>query len=309
MIGSTGRVPVGDVELRARAAALAGIGGWQCDLRTDGITWTPEVFDLFGLPPCRRPDRRETLGMYAEEAQAALGRLRTRAIQDCGRFTLDAEIVRTDGARRWIRIVAGTIAHDGRAAYLYGTKQDITEERLRWDDMRRLAECDGLTGLANRRMFQSAFLDCPFAAPSLHPVGALLLIDVDGFKQVNDRFGHAAGDRSLRVMAERLRARFPEALMIARIGGDEFAVVLPAGRSSVTREAIDAQFDVLCAPILWQDGLLDVSASAGLAFIRDPFGFDAEAAFVAADSALYAAKRAGRGTYRIAAAGAIGAAA
>jgi diguanylate cyclase (GGDEF)-like protein len=299
-----------DGALHARAAALSGIGSWQCDLRTETIGWTREVFGLFGVPTGLRIDRRETLGMYAEESREALDRLRSRAIEQCGRFSLDAQIVTADGAPRWIRIVAGTISEGGRAAILYGTKQDVTDERARWEDLRRLAECDGLTGLANRRMFQTAFLDCPFAAPALHPAGALLLVDVDGFKQVNDRFGHAAGDRCLRVMAERLRTRFPDALMIARIGGDEFAVLLPAGRGTVTRALIDTGFDMLCAPILWQDGLLDVSASAGLAFIGDPHGFNAEAAFAAADGALYRAKRAGRGTYRIAgAAGTIGRAA
>jgi len=290
-----------DPDLRARATALAGIGSWQCDLRSDSLAWTPEVFDLFGFEANRRLDRRETLGMYTEESRHALGRLRTQAIRQCGRFSLDAQIVRTDGATRWVRIVAGTMARGNRPVSLYGTKQDVTEERLRWEEMRRLAECDALTGLANRRKFQSAFLDCPFLAPALRPLGGLLLVDVDGFKQVNDRFGHAAGDQCLRIVAERLLAGFPEALMIARIGGDEFAILLPAGRACLKRSTIAARFDMLSAPILWQDELLDVSASAGLAFVPDPHGVDAGSVFAAADNALYAAKRAGRGTYRIAA--------
>jgi diguanylate cyclase (GGDEF)-like protein len=304
MVRPSPRLDVGrdvdpDLDLRTRAAALAGIGSWQCDLQAETINWTSEVYDLFALPG-GRVDRRETLAMYTEESRLALDLLRTRAISQCGRFSLDARIVRGDGVMRWIRIVGGTMSQNGRALYLYGTKQDVTEERARWEDMRRLAECDALTGLSNRRMFQTAFLDCPPAAPALHPVGALLLVDVDGFKQVNDRFGHAAGDRCLRVMAERLVAAFPEALMIARIGGDEFGIVLPAGCGSLAKGGIVTAFDVLRAPILWGDQLLDVSASFGLALVHDPERLDAEATFAAADGALYEAKRAGRGMYRIA---------
>ncbi|MDB5663213.1 MAG: diguanylate cyclase [Sphingomonas bacterium] len=287
-------------DLHARAAALAGIGAWECDLRTETLTWTSVVFDLFGIAGGSRIDRRDIIGMYCEESRAELERLRSHAIEHRRGFSLEARIYRPDGEMRWMRLTAGTTTASGRSTHLYGTKQDITEERARWEALRRLAEQDALTGLSNRGQFQTRFLHAPAAAP-IGPLGALLLFDVDGFKQVNDKWGHAAGDACLAKVAARLSAGFPDALMIARIGGDEFAVLTRAGppRWSLDR-AVRKQLMMLAEPMVWRDQLLDVSASAGVAPAGNPGAYDAEALFAAADAALYCAKRAGRSTYRTA---------
>jgi diguanylate cyclase (GGDEF)-like protein len=296
---SPGLMP--QVELQARALELAGIGSWQCDLHTDVLTWTGNVFDMFGIARAERVLRPDVVWMYDEPSREELERLRAEAIRTCGRFSLDARIVRQDRSERWIRIVAGTLASGGYATHLYGVQHDITDERARWEAMRRLAECDALTGLFNRGMFQSRFLDCPPHLPALAPLGALLLFDLDGFKQVNDRLGHAAGDHSLRTVAARLRDAFPAARMIARIGGDEFAVLLPAGSGAATigRTLVD-RIAHLTSPFFWNGMMLEIGVSAGVARIMDAAMFDAEATFAAADAALYLAKRGGRGTFRIA---------
>ena len=131
------------------------------------------------------------------------------------------------------------------------------------------------------------------------PLGALALLDLDGFKQINDRFGHAAGDACLRAVAERIAAAFFDALIVARIGGDEFAVLadirLPplALERCVVRLLAD-----LSRPIAWRGHRLVIGASAGMAPVDDPYRYDAEALFAIADQALYAAKAAGRGAVR-----------
>jgi diguanylate cyclase (GGDEF)-like protein/PAS domain S-box-containing protein len=288
-------------DLFGQAAALAGIDAFQCDLTDERLGWTAGVFDLFGLDSSHRLDRREMVTMYAEESRALLERLRARAIAERDGFTMEAEICRPSGERRWMRLTARVMCRDGRPAWLYGIKQDITEERSRWDALRRMAECDALTGLANRALFQNSFLDRPTAAPELAPLGALLLFDVDGFKQVNDRDGHAAGDACLREIARRLAAGFPDALMVARIGGDEFAVLARAG---LPCEAIQAEAEralaLLAQPVIWRDLYLKVGASAGIAAPSNPWVYNAEGLFIAADRALYTAKRVGRGTVRLA---------
>lgn len=283
-----------------RASALAGIGAWQCELATQTLTWTAGVFDLFGLPRTASLARSETVALYEDESREAMERLRSDAIARQGRFSLDAQIVRPDGERRWMRLTAATRSANGRATHLYGLKQDITAERARWEALRLLAEQDALTGLAGRRLFQSRFLDMDPTASSLAPLGALLLFDVDGFKQVNDTWGHAAGDACLRAVADRLRAGFPDALMIARIGGDEFAVLTAADRAASSLERLaEAQLARLAEPIAWRGELLAVSASAGIAVADDPYTYDAEHLFVMADAALYGAKRTGRNRVRL----------
>ncbi|MBC3941822.1 GGDEF domain-containing protein [Sphingomonas albertensis] len=291
-----------------RALALAGMGAWSCDLADSSLLWTAGIYDLFGLPADTRVDRRETVAMYAEESREAMERARAQAIADAGtsgdakrgRFSVDAEIVRTDGARRWMRLTGNVVVEGGRARRLYGLKQDITDEKLRWEAMRQLAEHDALTGLASRAVFQNRFLDAPAGGSGLAPLGALILFDVDGFKQVNDRLGHAAGDACLRVVAERLAAGFPDAPMIARIGGDEFAVLVGAETLGAALELrLAAALADLRMPIVWAGEILRVGASAGIAMAGDGYAYDAEAMFAVADAALYAAKTAGRNTFRV----------
>ncbi len=101
---------------------------WQCDLTDNSLTWTDGVYDLFGLPRGSMPDRAATVEMYLPESRAELDRLRSAAIAELGSFTFEAQICRTDGAFRWIRITADVVCENGQARYLYGTKVDVTDE-------------------------------------------------------------------------------------------------------------------------------------------------------------------------------------
>jgi diguanylate cyclase (GGDEF)-like protein/PAS domain S-box-containing protein len=282
----------GSLALYEQATSLLPIGAWSCDLHSDDLAWTGGVFDLFGLPRDAQVERRDIVGMYAEDSREILEQRRSRAIATRGGFTMDARIVRPDGRVRWMRITAATHVSNGRSRTLYGMKQDITEEHLRWEALRARAECDGLTGVANRARFQSAFLGQPRNAPVLAEVGALILLDMDGFKSVNDRWGHAAGDACLSAFARRLKAAFADATLVARIGGDEFAVLLPPiGARQAAEAAIRRKVIALHAPAEWDGHVLPLGVSAGLAFAEAAPDFDPQELFVAADRALYEAKR------------------
>lgn len=277
-------------QLYDQAASLVPIGAWSCDLRSERLAWTCSVFDIFGVSSSEAPDRRATIELYGEESRELLERKRSRAIETCSRFSLDVNIVRPDGIERWIRITAATRGSNGRAETLYGMKQDITEDNARWQRLRAQAECDPLTGVANRARFQR-FLDQPKGGPELNCIGALLLFDMDGFKKVNDWWGHAAGDACLAAFAERLRNAFPRAHLVSRIGGDEFAVLLPTIHSrSKTETAVRLLIGNLLSPVPWNGDLLPLSVSVGLAFAPDEAELDSQMLFLAADRALYNAK-------------------
>lgn len=278
--------------LYEQAIGLLPLGAWSCDLRTEELTWTDGVFDLFGLPRHAPAERDAIVAMYSEESRAILEQRRSAAIATRSGFTMDARIVRPDGAERWMRITAATQVSNGRSIALYGMKQDITDDVLRWESLRRRAECDALTGVANRAKFQLDFLGQPRNAPALEGVGALLLFDMDGFKSVNDWWGHAAGDACLAIFGRRLKAAFANARLVARIGGDEFAVVLPPMGARSSAEAVVRQKILdLHTPATWDGKDLPMGVSAGLAFADTMAGFDPQELFVAADRALYAAKR------------------
>ncbi|WP_380872195.1 hypothetical protein ACFB49_31420 [Sphingomonas sp. DBB INV C78] len=275
-----------------RASTLAAIGAWECDLATEALTWTTGVFDIFGLPRHEAVERPDIVEMYCEESREAMEWLRADALARRRGFTLDAQVARPDGHRRWMRLTATVSCRDGRTVKLYGLKQDITEERAKWEALRQLVDQDSVTGLASRRAFDSRFLDPPISGSDLWPLGALVLIDVDGVRLAHDTHGHAAGRACLEAVATRIATGFRDALMIARIRDDRFAVLTRAHRLVADLErGIDALFADLALPIYWDGALVHVHPTVGMALAENPFAYDAEAMLTAAEAALAAAKR------------------
>jgi len=278
------------LELYDQATSLVSAGAWSCDLSTERLAWTSGVFELFGLAKDQVPERHDVVEMYQEESRESLERKRSHAIEGCSGFSLDARIVRADGIERWIRITAATRSCNGRAERLYGMKQDVTDDHARWEALRAQAECDPLTGVANRASFQR-FLERRKDETAVGCVGALVLFDMDGFKQVNDWWGHAAGDACLSAFGKRLRQTFPHARLVSRIGGDEFAVLLPPVSSRrETEAAVRSIIGSLQSPVPWNGDFLPLGVSVGLAFASEEPELDPQKLFVAADRALYNAK-------------------
>lgn len=278
-----------------RASASARIGVWQCDLADESITWTDSVYDLFELPRGVRVRRPYTVELYSEPSRLHMSLLRRRSIISGSDFTLDAEITTARGNRRWMRLTGSVERRNGRSVRLFGMKQDITEEKLLADRHRYLAEYDVMTGLPNRSQFENrlADLDGHWGGPK---IGALLLVDLDGFKQINDTYGHTVGDECLKEAATRLRQCCTTATLAARIGGDEFAVLLPDDRTPAeVQRMADRIIAALSAPVENLGSLVRFGASVGIAY-RAPG--PAPDLFNHADTALYAAKAAGRNTTR-----------
>lgn len=274
-----------------RASSVARIGVWECSLPDETLTWTDGVYDLFELPRGSRVDRGAALQMYTARSAQTLRHVRTKAIAERTGFQFDAEIVTATGRPRWMRLTATVESENGVAVRLFGMKQDITEEKILADRTRYLAEFDVMTGLANRSLFQARL-----AAFDAGASGSLLLVDLDGFKRINDTFGHALGDECLKRVAARLRALCPDADLVARIGGDEFAVLLgPDMGDAACADLAAAVVAALKQPVTHRGETLMIGASIGLARAD---GSGASELFTRADTALYAAKAAGRNTYR-----------
>ena len=161
-----------------------------------------------------------------------------------------------------------------------------------------LARLDGLTGLANRRMFHERLQGALAHRRRSGQVVALLFMDLDSFKQINDTHGHDAGDAVLKVVAQRLRANTREVDTPARLGGDEFAVVVaPSPEASQLATLADKLVHAVSAPIPWHGQTFHVGCSMGIA--RTPFdGEGEEALMAAADAAMYAVKQTRRGGFR-----------
>ncbi|AEV82113.1 hypothetical protein ACWT_1097 [Actinoplanes sp. SE50] len=167
-----------------------------------------------------------------------------------------------DGTYRWLDLISTDLYHNPHVGAVVLNARDATETRALHDELQRQATHDALTGLANRVLLQrridEAAGDDPYET-------SMLLIDLDGFKAINDRHGHHAGDRVLVLVAERLTALLGPGEVAARLGGDEFAVLLPgtgAAEAAALAERITA---VAAEPMLINGRWLSVGASVGVA--------------------------------------------
>lgn len=267
------------------------IGAFSCDLHDESLTWSQTTFDLFGLESGSRIDRRMTLEMYEPESRKALHAVRSHAIQSLSAFSLEAQIQSACGTQRWIRICASVESRNGHPVRLHGTKQDITEERRNLERLEALAYTDAVTGLGNRTWFHAAFLAPTHGAKLAAPAGALVLFDLDHFKALNDSHGHLAGDACLARFASKLKALFPDALLQARIGGDEFAMLLPRGLDEdALAQRLHRALRTLAIPVDWEGTPITIRASVGLAHVKGESTLDPNALFRLADADLYRAK-------------------
>ncbi|AVF05236.1 GGDEF domain-containing protein [Devosia sp. I507] len=277
-----------------RASATARIGIWSCSLPDEQLSWSDGVYDLFELPRGSAVSRAQTLKMYMPHSRRRMQALRARAIKTLGDFNFDAEIVTSTGKHRWMRITATVDGVDGQARRIFGMKQDVTEEKLLAERTRRMAETDALTGLANRSLFQTRLDDLRDDSHA-RPIGALILIDLDRFKSINDTLGHAQGDACLIEAGRRLTACCTSEALVARIGGDEFAIILSQGAAPGPENLCASIVEAFREPFVLGGQSHQIGASIGMA--RNS-GQDAEALYRDADSALYQAKSEGRGTWR-----------
>jgi diguanylate cyclase (GGDEF)-like protein/PAS domain S-box-containing protein len=207
----------------------------------------------------------------------------TRTVQgmrlDGGRFPLEVALSRSD--------------HGGKAVYV-AILRDITAEVAARERMFTLATQDGLTGVRNRRYFMEG-AEAEFARARRHQRSvALLILDADHFKQVNDTFGHNAGDAVLRRLAEVCRANLREIDVIGRIGGEEFAIAMPETDLDAARAAAERIRSRLSEQIVMVDGeSVRFTVSVGIAMAEDRDN-SIDDLMRRADQALYQAKHAGR---------------
>jgi diguanylate cyclase (GGDEF)-like protein/PAS domain S-box-containing protein len=278
-----------------QAFNLARIGAWECELETERLTWTPGVHDIFGFPIGNPLRRASIVDLYVDESRRDMELARAEVIRSGRAVTLDTEIRTWRGERRWMRLSINAVSERGRPVRIYGCKQDITSDRQIMETLRQQAETDPLTGLANRSLFQSRYREVVSDGLNYGFASALVLIDLDRFKSLNDTFGHSAGDACLGEVARRLKQAFHNAGLIARLGGDEFALILHAPTDPVRIARVLRQAVVMLSrPLFWNGLRLEVGASIGVALVGRPHRRRITELFAEADIALYDAKASGR---------------
>lgn len=289
---------VRDSEERFRLAAqAAGLGIWDYDAIRERREWSHEFKLMLGFSPDVEPTVAMALDRVVPEERNSLQALVDSARAGDGRaqFDITLRIHRADnGAERWMRTAGWRMhASSGRLTRVLVTIRDVTEEHTVEERIRWTAKHDALTGIANRAYFTEQ-VDGAISRAGNGDEFALILLDVDHLKEINDTVGHDAGDVLLRTLASRLPPAFGPRAVVGRLGGDEFAVLLHGQTTGDLVKNATAALQSLAAPFEHDGQTFDMQATAG-ACTFPAHGSSAADLMKAADIALYVGKATGRG--------------
>jgi diguanylate cyclase (GGDEF)-like protein/PAS domain S-box-containing protein len=234
-------------------------------------------------------------GLLGEDARVILP---DTELPDSDETDHEGTLQRPDGTAVRVAYTVSTITKDGARIGAVVVLRDVSRQRALEHDLRHQALHDGLTGLPNRKLFLDRLEHAMARARATDDAAAVLYLDLDGFKKVNDSLGHNAGDLLLRTTAERLAAALRPYDTVARLGGDEFAVLLESAGPEIVGTLAQACLDALNQPFLVHGRKAVVSVSIGVVPGVAGYG-EADEVLRNADVAMYAAKARGKGCYQI----------
>jgi diguanylate cyclase (GGDEF)-like protein/PAS domain S-box-containing protein len=273
------------------------------------VTSSTDLVLVFGAGGCRyasksvaqmldRPDRDllgEQLARFVHADDLAL----VHAASTHGEPTeLVFRLRNRFGEWRHLEAHVTDLRNDRQVRGIVFNARDISERVRLEEQLTRQAFHDGLTGMANRALFRDRLEQALARSERLSGVLALLLVDLDGFKQVNDSLGHDAGDQLLQAVAERFAVEIRPSDTLARLGGDEFAVLVDGGHESDAIAVAGRLLNALAEPVWIAGRELSVGASIGIALHPGGAG-RSEELLRHADVAMYAAKEGGRGRFEL----------
>ncbi len=279
------------------AMEAAQMGMWYWDAQTNAFTHSEGLIVLFGGKPGEvvRDYRVLRERLHPEDIEHLDATLRY-AVKQGNDFQADYRVLWPDGTTHWLtnrgQVHRGA---DGRAQRVIGVAMDISDRKLAEQRIAHMAHHDALTGLPNRVLLRDRVQQAIAQAHRNRSLLAVLFLDLDRFKTINDSLGHALGDRLLQSVASRILVCVREGDTVARVGGDEFVIVVPALSSSGDASTVASKIlEALASTFHLNGNDLHVGASIGISLYPTD-GTDAETLMRNADTAMYYAKDSGRG--------------
>lgn len=276
--------------LLAHIERVSRIGAWRWTYGEPHISMSDEIYRILGVTPGMPTTRDDATRSFAPRSRGAFDAAVTRAICEQVSFDLTLELDTPHRGRRWARVIGLPEVVDGRTTRLFGTFQDVTEQREQELEMRRLAMTDALTDTANRAAFNERLERVAARSAETGHGFMLCVADLNRFKQVNDQHGHDVGDKVLVRFAGQFKADMPENWFFARMGGDEFAVLIGDGEAAIDLDDETARLKAAIEREICVDAAsVAVHATGGFA-VAPADGTDTQALMRRADLALYDAK-------------------
>lgn len=272
---------------------------WEWGVADNKFSWGRDPSALLGLPANGARDHPDFRTLIHPDDRERYEEACARTLETGEAHSCEFRIVGREGQIRWLsargRMVYG---ENGAAARVIGVSQDVSERKRQEEEVRYLAYHDTLTGLPNRRLLDDRLRQAVFAAQRRDAQLAVMVVDLDRFKDVNDTLGHKAGDAVLREATNRLVGCVRKADTLARQGGDEFVIVIPDLTLETDCSIVAEKILRTLVPEFRVDGRsFTIGASIGISLFPGDAG-DAESLLRNADVAMYRAKELGRNNYR-----------
>lgn len=283
-------------QLLQEAGKLAAVAGWKIDEKSKVVHFSKEFSSIVGIDEIAFAARDQVVSLFSLSSQKHLDEAVRHSFETAEPFDIELPLERNDSSR-WLRIMGNPVVHKGRVVELVGGIQDITERKEFMQTIERQATRDSLTDLPNRQQFDT-YLDREIVAAQRRKQHlAVLFIDLDDFKSVNDNLGHSGGDILLVEAARRILNCTRKSDTVARLSGDEFAVILPdIGSSEIASLVAQKIVAVMSQPFDIYSRQVFVSASLGVAVFPED-GADADTLLINADQAMYEVKKSLRNDY------------
>jgi len=281
------------------AQRIAKLGHWSFDIANNELQWSDEVFRIFEIHNDDSPVSYEGfLQVIHPEDRIRVDQAYKGSLKSGEPYEVEHRLLMADGSIKWVSERCCTeYAHEGLPLRSVGTVHDITERKHAEQLIHRMAHHDDLTDLPNRKMFYDRLgQELSRASRNMESI-AILYLDLDGFKAVNDSLGHKVGDALLVEVARRLQTCVRKMDSVARLGGDEFSIILADIKSRFDIERVAQKIiQVMNQPYFIAEKNLYIGASIGIA-IYPEHGTTIETLINHADEAMYQVKNSGKNSY------------
>ncbi len=301
-------------QLLELSQAVAKLGGWELEVRSQQLYWTEQIYHLLDTSPAEvTPTVATGLDYFVAESRVQLAQALDDAMHSGRGFDIELKMCTLKGREIDVRVTCDVTVDNGQPIKLNGIFQDISEQKAAQlallaanreleranSVLEHIAHYDALTHLPNRVLLADRLRQAMAHTQRREQIMAVAFLDLDGFKTVNDKYGHAVGDKLLINLAQQMKNSLREGDTLARIGGDEFVVVLTdLHHTSDCAPLLKRLLQAAATPVQMDDLVLEVSASIGVTLYPQD-GSDADQLLRHADQAMYLAKQAGKNCYHL----------
>jgi len=284
-------------KLLEEMSEMAHVGGWEFDIQSGEGSWTAEVARIHDLDPHSPANAAIGLSVYEGEWLEKIEAAIDDAIHKAIPYDLELQMTTHLGNQKWVRTIGVPVLKQDNVVGIRGSMQEITAQKSAEEKVHWLAHFDSLTGLPNRTLLNDRLNYAIRIAYRTQGSVALLYLDLDHFKNINDTLGHHIGDALLVQVALRIQTLIREADTLSRQGGDEFMILLSATDADGAAHVAEKLIESISEPYEIQHHELSITPSIGIALYPID-GVNLNVLSQSADAAMYRAKHDGRNCYR-----------